>query len=138
MPQNVILRSPPEADDGRIWGGANLVSDRPSHPRPFVRLRRTQGDTLAGPFGAKPKGKITVDDGAKEALLKRGKRLLLTGVVHWEGHFKVDDVVIVVDREGQEIARGVVNYSVADLVKTVEKKGKHEVIHRDKLVLCKR
>jgi len=38
-------------------------------------------------FGAKPKGKLVVDDGAKEALLSRGKSLLLPGVVSWEGHF---------------------------------------------------
>ena len=89
-------------------------------------------------FGAKPKGKITVDEGAKEALFKGGRSLLLPGVVSWEGNFKSDDVVIVADREGHEIARGLTNYSVADLHKTVDKKGKHEVIHCDNLVLCKR
>ena len=89
-------------------------------------------------FGAKPKGRITIDNGAKEALLKGGRSLLLPGVVSWDGHFKSDDVVIVVDRDGHEIARGLTNYSVADLHKTVDKKGKHEVIHCDNLVLCKR
>lgn len=89
-------------------------------------------------FGAKPKGKIAVDNGAKEALLKGGRSLLLPGVVSWEGHFKIDDVVVIVDHSGQEIARGITNYSFADLVKTAEKKGKREVIHCDDLVLCQR
>ena len=87
---------------------------------------------------AKPKGKIVIDNGAKEALLKGGRSLMLPGVVNWEGHFKSGDVVIIADQDGQEIARGLTNYSVADLHKTGDKKGKQEVIHCDNLVLCKR
>lgn len=89
-------------------------------------------------FGAKPKGKIVVDDGAKIALAKGGRSLLLPGVTSWEGSFKADDVVVVVDQQGEEIARGLTNYSVADLAKPVDKKGKSEVIHCDNLVLCQR
>lgn len=89
-------------------------------------------------FGAKPKGVIIVDDGAKAALLKGGKSLLLPGVANWEGHFKADDVVAVVDKNGNEIARGITHYSSVDLSKTVDKKGKNEVIHCDNLVLCNR
>ncbi len=89
-------------------------------------------------FGAKPKGILTIDEGAKLALLKGGRSLLLPGVLSWEGHFKVDDVVIVRDQSQQEIARGIINYSVSDLHKISEKKGKPEVIHYDHLVLCKR
>ena len=89
-------------------------------------------------FGAKPKGKIIVDDGAKEALLKGGRSLLLPGIVSWEGHFKSDDVVIVSDRHNHEIGRGVTNYSVTDLHKSSGKKGKQEVIHCDHFVLGQR
>ena len=89
-------------------------------------------------FGVKPKGILSVDDGAKEALLKRGRSLLLPGLIAWEGHFKANDVVVVQDRHHEEIARGIINYSTTDLNKTEEKKGKLEVIHRDNLVLCKR
>ena len=89
-------------------------------------------------FSAKPKGKIVVDDGAQKALLDGGKSLLLPGVVSWDGHFKADDVVIIFNKSNQEIARGITNYSVSDLHKTIDKKGKEEVIHRDNLVLCKR
>ena len=86
-------------------------------------------------FGAKPKGKIVVDDGAKKALLDGTKSLLLPGVVSWDGHFKADDVVVILDRDLREIARGVINYSVGDLHKIEEKKGRQEVVHRDNLVL---
>ncbi len=89
-------------------------------------------------FGAKPKGKLVVDDGAKVALLKGGRSLLLVGIVNFDGHFKAEDVVIVADRDGHEIARGISNYSITDLHKTIDKKGRQEVIHCDNLVLCER
>ena len=86
-------------------------------------------------FGAKPKGVITIDDGAKEALLKGGRSLLLPGVVGWQGHFKTDDVVAIEDKGHHPIGRGIINYSITDLDRMVEKKGKREVIHCDNLVL---
>lgn len=89
-------------------------------------------------FIAKPKGVLTVDDGAARALLEEGKSLLLPGIVKSEGHFKAEDVVIVADKSGQEIGRGISHYSLSELIHTADKKGQKEVIHRDNLVLCKR
>ncbi len=89
-------------------------------------------------FGAKPKGRLTIDEGAVKALLEKGKSLLLPGIISWEGHFDKDDVVIVTDKQNQEIARGMIAYSVSDLHTIEDKRGKAEVIHRDNLVLCKR
>ncbi|MBU0469394.1 MAG: glutamate 5-kinase [Candidatus Omnitrophica bacterium] len=89
-------------------------------------------------FGVKPKGVLVIDDGAKDALLKGGMSLLLPGIVSWDGHFKKDDVVVVQDKSKNEIARGVVSYSMTELQKIKEKKGKLEAIHRDNLVLCAR
>jgi len=89
-------------------------------------------------FVAKPKGKVVIDVGAKQALLQSGKSLLLPGVVSWEGSFKKDDVIVILSNDGQEIGRGITNYSVSDLFQTKDKKQKIEVIHRDDMVLAKR
>jgi len=89
-------------------------------------------------FGVKPKGVLYIDDGAREALNKGGRSLLLPGVVRWEGHFKKGDIVTVCDMHRAEIGRGIVNYSLADLHKIEDKKRKPEVIHCDNLVLSKR
>lgn len=89
-------------------------------------------------FGAKPKGSITVDPGAKQALLKGGRSLLLPGVVGFDGHFKVDDVVVICDEEGLEFARGIVNYSSNDMRAIEDKKGKQEVVHCDHLVFTQK
>ncbi|MBF0619913.1 MAG: glutamate 5-kinase [Candidatus Omnitrophica bacterium] len=86
-------------------------------------------------FVAKPKGTVTVDDGAKKALLKGNVSLLLPGIARYEGVFKAGDVVIVEDTKGNAIARGITNYSVSDLVKISDKKSKREFIHLDDLVI---
>lgn len=89
-------------------------------------------------FGSKPKGTLIVDEGAKEALLKGGRSLLLPGIIKGDGHFKKGDVVVVCGPDHEEIARGIVNYSLVDLNRPQEKRGKKEAIHCDDLILNKR
>ncbi len=100
-------------------------------------------------FMAKPEGKIYIDDGAKDALLKRGKSLLPVGIKKVEGEFTKGDTVSIFDLNGKEVARGITNYDSLELEKI---KGKNteeirnilredfyeEVIHRNNLVLINR
>jgi glutamate 5-kinase len=86
-------------------------------------------------FGARTKGKIIVDDGAKEALVKKGKSLLCPGVVDLEGNFDSGDMVSIVDRNFKEFARGLTNYSSAELKDIKGCRLKKEVIHRNNLVI---
>ncbi len=55
-------------------------------------------------------GKIIVNEGAKHALISREKSLLPIGVIGVKNNFKKGDVVSILDEEGQEFARGIVNY----------------------------
>lgn len=96
-------------------------------------------------YSSSIQGKITVDHGASNALLKNGKSLLPSGVTGVEGNFEIGNTVSVIDPQGREIARGIVNYTACDLEKI---KGFHthdikkvlgqqdydEVIHRNNLV----
>lgn len=61
-------------------------------------------------FGASMKGRITINDGARQAII-RGASLLPVGIVNVSGSFKVGDVVGLVDRSGAMFARGIVNYT---------------------------
>lgn len=97
-------------------------------------------------FGSSPHGSIVIDQGAVEAILKRGKSLLPSGVVEVEGGFSRGDVVSIISPEGSEIARGMVNFS-ADEISVIA--GHHtdeigellgsidydEVVHRNNLAL---
>lgn len=97
-------------------------------------------------YALKPQGEIIVDDGALEALLKKGKSLLPTGIVEVNGTFPYGASVSCMDRAGKEFGRGLVNYNAKELRmikghRTWEievilgYKYSDEVIHRDDLVL---
>jgi glutamate 5-kinase len=97
-------------------------------------------------FTSRTKGRLSLDLGAVEALVMKGKSLLPSGIVEVEGRFEAGDAVTCVDPNGHEVARGLVNYSSADVnkikgAKTVElakilgRKDYDEVIHRDNLVI---
>ncbi|MGE4357477.1 MAG: glutamate 5-kinase [Candidatus Omnitrophota bacterium] len=98
-------------------------------------------------FNFKPKGKIYIDKGAVEAILKKGKSLLSAGIVEVEGNFSEADLVSILDIETKkEIAQGITNYSkeevdrikglnTNELEKILGQKYYNEVIHRDNLVI---
>jgi glutamate 5-kinase len=94
----------------------------------------------------KSSGTLLLDDGAVRVLSRSGRSLLPVGVKAVQGHFARGDMVICVDAAGQEVARGLVNYSdkearriigyssdrIGDLLGY---QGEPELIHRDNLVL---
>ena len=84
--------------------------------------------------GKKIKGRLCIDDGARDALLNKGKSLLNVGISSVEGGFKKGDSVQVVDSKGVIIGCGLVNYSCEELRASVGKKLNREVIHRDDFV----
>jgi glutamate 5-kinase len=100
-------------------------------------------------FNVPPTGRLVVDAGARRALAERGKSLLPSGVLSVEGEFEAGDAVAILDPEGGEFARGLTNYSAADLrrllgLRTPEiaevlgERLYEEAVHRDNLVLLSR
>ena len=80
-----------------------------------------------------PKGSITVDHGAEQALVSRGASLLAAGVRQVRGSFEARDPVQVLSCDGRELARGLVAISSVDLQQRLGQRGL--VVHRDHLVL---
>lgn len=97
-------------------------------------------------YGLLPVGKLLLDEGAVEAISRAGKSLLAAGITAVEGEFDSQEAVQLCDRNGKEIARGLVNYSSAELDRI---RGRHSseiadilgyvgaetIVHRDNLVL---
>jgi glutamate 5-kinase len=92
------------------------------------------------------RGSVSVDAGAQAKLLGEGKSLLPIGVVEVSGEFARGDVIAVCNVAGQEIARGLANYSSAESRLIARKPSSQietllgyvneaELIHRDNLVL---
>lgn len=98
-------------------------------------------------FGAKIQGSIVVDDGCAKAIRKAGGcSVLPAGIYQVVGDFQSGSTVSVIDKEGHELARGLVHYTAAELEKIkgcksgdiegiLGHKNFDEVIHRDDLVI---
>jgi len=91
-------------------------------------------------------GRLMLDDGAADAVLRKNKSLLPRGITAVTGRFERGAVVTLVNPAGQTIAHGVVNYGNADLdrikgLKSAEiaaalgAKPFDEAVHRDHLVV---
>jgi len=96
-------------------------------------------------FTLEPQGRIRVDEGAKKAILQKGKSLLPSGVLSAEGKFSLGDPVALSDAGGQDFAKGLSNYDSSEInkikgLKTSEVEGRlgykynDEIVHRDDLV----
>ncbi len=97
-------------------------------------------------FALKPSGALGVDRGAADALRKKGRSLLPSGIREVRGEFTGGDCVSLIDPDGVEFGRGLVNYAAPDVLKlrgrrTAEissllgYKVADEIIHRDNFVL---
>ena len=91
-------------------------------------------------------GRLVIDDGAVAAVVQRRMSLLPAGITAIEGGFVAGDPVDIVDRNGNIVARGLVNFdatelpgllgrSTRDLAREFGPAYEREVVHRDDLVI---
>lgn len=97
-------------------------------------------------FSVQCEGKIVLDEGAVSAVVDQGRSLLAIGIRDVVGSFQKGDAVAIQNAAGQEIARGLSNYSSSEVRQI---RGSHsdriaeilgecpyeEVIHRDNLAV---
>jgi glutamate 5-kinase len=95
------------------------------------------------------KGSLQIDAGAKNALINDGKSLLASGIARVVGDFEFGDPLSLIDENGREFARGLTNYTSAEVRKICGRKTDeiehilgycyyNEIIHRDNLVVLVR
>ena len=99
---------------------------------------------LAGQLQAR--GRLHLDAGAVQVLRKSGSSLLAVGVTNVEGAFSRGEMVVCLGPEGEEVARGLVNYSADETRRIAGQPSSRfeeilgymddqELIHRDNLVV---
>jgi len=92
------------------------------------------------------RGRLTLDDGAVNKLRSSGSSLLPVGVTRVEGDFKRGELVVCLGPSGDEIARGLVNYSASEAEKIIGQPSSQieallgyvdevELVHRDNMVI---
>ena len=122
-------------------GEARVVGTVPSTvfvPKPH----RLTARKLWIAFAVAPAGQITVDDGARTALLERGVSLLGAGVVAVDGKFEAGDAVEIRDANGEVFAKGLARHDASMSASMIGKRTAQlpdglapEVVHRDDLVM---
>ena len=124
----------------RLADGESLGTQLVSRQETLAARRQWLADHL------QLRGSVVIDDGAVRALQEDGKSLLPVGVKGIMGDFLRGDVVAIVDGEGNEIARGLTNYSSSEARRitgvpsaAIESElgymDEPELIHRDNLVM---
>jgi len=97
-------------------------------------------------YTLKPAGRLIVDEGARDVLLKKGKSLLPSGVGRVEGRFERGACVRICGSDGQEFARGLSDYSSSEIALLAGHKSSEieeilgyryadVIVHRDNLVV---
>ena len=97
-------------------------------------------------FSLKPQGALTLDKGAVDAIMKRGKSLLPSGILRVEGNFRIGAAVTFKNQADRVLGTGLTNYSAEDIrkikglqtkmiINRLGYKPYDEVIHRDNLAV---
>lgn len=138
--RTVITRGSTPSNIYRILAGAELGTQ--FDPKPRVENARKRWIF----HGMVVNGQLFLDKGAIQAISTKGKSLLAAGIIKTEGTFTARQAVALCDRRGQEIARGITNYS-SDEIQQIQGhqseqipqilgyEGSETVVHRNNLVL---
>lgn len=131
--QNVLMR---------ICSGENIGTFLSADKTPIAARKQW----LAGQLQVK--GTLVLDEGASKVLRQQGSSLLAVGVTAVKGSFTRGELVSCEDSNGEEVARGLVNYS-SEETQLIQGKSTEEIItilgyceddeliHRDNLVIVK-
>jgi glutamate 5-kinase len=142
--ENMIIASGRQADVlTRLMAGEDVGTLFVGQAKGISPFKRWLG------FSAQVRGRIQLDEGARKAILEKGRSLLAAGIVGTQGEFQKGDVVALCDAEGAIIARGLSNYSSADVerIKGIKsekiadvlgRRPYEEVIHRDNLAIVRK
>jgi glutamate 5-kinase len=86
----------------RIFAGETLGTT-------FMSRSRMAGKRRWIAYAAGVRGRLVVNDGARDAIIGGKASLLSSGVVRVEDIFEPQDVIAITDCEGREFARGIIN-----------------------------
>lgn len=124
----------------RLAAGEGIGSQLVARQVPLAARRQWLADHL------QLRGGVVLDAGAVRALREDGKSLLPVGVKGVTGEFARGEAVAIVDTDGNEIARGLANYSASEARRIAGRPSAEieaalgyvdepELVHRDNLVM---
>jgi len=90
------------SDDEPNWGTVFLPIENLSNKKRWIA------------YATNIQARLVVNEGAKKALTQKYTSLLPIGVLDIQGDCQKGDIVSIVDVEGNEFARGMINYNCSD------------------------
>src|ERR1700759_4778622 len=138
---NTVIASGREADVLTSLASGEMIGTQLIARTARIAARKQwMADHLQG------RGHVVIDNGAVQKLTADGKSLLPIGVIDVKGAFDRGEVIACVNDQGQEVARGITNYSSSE-ARLIHRRPSGEIetvlgymlepelIHRDNLVL---
>jgi glutamate 5-kinase len=107
----------------------------------FMSTSRMAGKRRWITYAAGVRGRVIVNEGAREAIMGGKASLLASGVMRVEQQFAPQDVVSIADCEGREFARGIINCASEEAARLIEGTSPHQgergrvLVTRNNLVL---
>lgn len=86
----------------------------------FMSTSRIPGKRRWITYAADVRGRVIVNEGAREAIMGGKASLLASGVVRVEQQFAPQDVVSIADCDGREFARGIINCASGEAARLIE------------------
>jgi glutamate 5-kinase len=125
---------------GRPGVIADAVAGAPVGTRVHARPRRMPARKVWIAFTQVPRGRLTIDGGAVDAICNRGRSLLPVGVTSVAGDFGGGEAVEIVGGDGELVAKGLASLPATGLRETLESRDGRRpatapAVHRDDLVV---
>lgn len=111
----------------------------------FMSTSRMAGKRRWIIYAAGVRGRVIVNEGARDAIITGKASLLASGVMRIEQQFAPQDVVSIADCDGREFARGIINCASEEATRLIEGASSHlmdargrVLVTRDNLVLSEK
>jgi glutamate 5-kinase len=103
----------------------------------FMSTSRMAGKRRWITYAAGVRGRVIVNEGAREAIIGGKASLLASGVVRVEQQFAPLDVVSIADCDGREFARGIINIASEEAARLVEETSAHPIGERGRVLVTR-
>jgi glutamate 5-kinase len=103
----------------------------------FISTSRMAGKRRWITYAAGVRGRVIVNEGAREAIIGGKASLLASGVVRVEQQFAPQDVVSIADSDGREFARGIINIASEEAARLIEQTSANQVKERGRVLVTR-
>lgn len=103
----------------------------------FMSTSRMAGKRRWITYAAGVRGRVIVNEGAREAIMEGKASLLASGVVRVEQQFAQQDVVSIADCDGREFARGIINCASEEAARLIEGTSPHQMGERGRVLVTR-